>query len=45
MELPLFRCSAFFLPFLTNISKKRNYQIMGIDANTNTDTTEWRTAE
>jgi hypothetical protein len=29
--------SCIFLPIFKNISKKRNYQIMGVDANTDTD--------
>jgi uncharacterized protein YjbI with pentapeptide repeats len=37
MELPLFRCYAC-LAYFKNISKQRNYQIMGVDTNSDTDT-------
>jgi hypothetical protein len=40
MELPLFRCSSFLGLFRKNILKRINYQIMGVETNTDTDTEE-----
>jgi hypothetical protein len=39
MELLLFLCFVF-LAFFLNVSNRRNYQIMGVDSDTDTDTEE-----
>jgi hypothetical protein len=39
MDLPPFRCFAF-CPIKKNISKRRNYQIIEVDPDTDTNTAE-----
>jgi hypothetical protein len=43
MELSLICCSALFLPIFKNVSMRRNYQIMGVDTDNDTDSAEQRT--